>query len=103
MAQITYQNKVALNENPDIPDINKVTDDDMNQIKSAHNDTDTKNSAMLSAFGLTTDTWVSGTSYTVGTIVVYHYKLYECISATSGTTAPSSDTTHWQEISILVN
>ncbi len=31
---ITYDNKVALNENPDIADVNKVTDDDMNEIKS---------------------------------------------------------------------
>ena len=37
MAQITYTNKVALNENPEIADINKVTDDDMNEIKSVVN------------------------------------------------------------------
>lgn len=37
MAQISYTNKVALNENPDIADINKVTDDDMNEIKSVVN------------------------------------------------------------------
>ena len=34
---ITYQNKVALNENPSIADINKVTDDDMNEIKDVVN------------------------------------------------------------------
>lgn len=38
MAQITYTNKVALNENPEIAAINKVTDDDMNEIKSVVND-----------------------------------------------------------------
>lgn len=38
MAQITYTNKVALNENPEIADINKVTDDDMNEIKQVVND-----------------------------------------------------------------
>lgn len=37
MAQITYTNKVALNENPEIAAINKVTDDDMNEIKSVVN------------------------------------------------------------------
>lgn len=37
MSLITYENKVALNENPQIADINKVTADDMNQIKSAIN------------------------------------------------------------------
>lgn len=34
---ITYDDKVALNENPSIADINKVTDDDMNEIKSVVN------------------------------------------------------------------
>lgn len=38
MAQITYTNKVALNENPEIANINKVTDDDMNEIKQVVND-----------------------------------------------------------------
>ena len=33
MSKITYTNKVALNENADIPNVNKVTDDDMNEIK----------------------------------------------------------------------
>ena len=34
---IQYQNKVALNTNPDIADINKVTDNDMNEIKAVVN------------------------------------------------------------------
>lgn len=37
MAQITYDTKVALNENPNVADINKVTDDDMNEIKQVVN------------------------------------------------------------------
>lgn len=37
MALITYDNKVALNENPSIPDINKVNASDMNEIKNAIN------------------------------------------------------------------
>lgn len=40
MAKITYTNKVALNENPEIADINKVKDDDMNEIKSVVNTND---------------------------------------------------------------
>lgn len=40
MAQITYANKVKLNDDPNIPDINKVTDDDMNEIKSVVNEND---------------------------------------------------------------
>lgn len=34
---ITYDDKVYINENADIPAINKVTDDDMNEIKSVVN------------------------------------------------------------------
>lgn len=37
MAQITYDDKVALNENQSVADINKVTDDDMNEIKTTIN------------------------------------------------------------------
>lgn len=40
MSKITYTNKVAINENPEIPDINKVTDDDMNEIKAVVNNND---------------------------------------------------------------
>ena len=34
---ITYDNKVALNENPNVAEINKVTDNNMNVIKNAVN------------------------------------------------------------------
>ena len=37
MAQITYDDKVALNENPSVAEINKVTDDNMNEIKNTIN------------------------------------------------------------------
>ena len=40
MAKLTYANKVALNENPEIADINKVKDTDMNEIKSVVNGLD---------------------------------------------------------------
>ena len=103
MSKITYADKEALNVNPSIADKNKVSDTDMNQIKNVVNGNDDIVSSVLNALGIASNTWVSGTSYTVGTIVVYQYRIYECISATSGTTAPISDTTHWQPISILVN
>lgn len=38
MALITYDDKEALNTNPDIPEKNKITDSDMNQIKSVVNE-----------------------------------------------------------------
>ena len=37
MAQITYNNKVALNTNPNVAEINKVTDSNMNEIKNTVN------------------------------------------------------------------
>lgn len=42
MAKITYADKVALNENPNINAINKVRDVDMNEIKEVINDNETK-------------------------------------------------------------
>lgn len=38
--KLTYANKVALNENPEISDMNKVTDSDMNEIKTVVNNND---------------------------------------------------------------
>ena len=40
MGKITYENKVAINENAEIPNINKVTDNDMNEIKTVVNNND---------------------------------------------------------------
>jgi hypothetical protein len=40
-------------------------------------------------------TWVSGTSYVADDAVGYDGASYFCILATSGTTAPDVDTTHW--------
>ena len=37
MSLITYEDKIALNENPQVANVNKVTADDMNQIKNAIN------------------------------------------------------------------
>lgn len=50
MAQITYDNKVNLNTNADIPRINKVTDEDLNEIKNVVNENAILNS--LSEIGL---------------------------------------------------
>ena len=41
---ITYSNKVALNENPSVADINKVKADDMNEIKTVVNNNATETS-----------------------------------------------------------
>ena len=42
MGKITYQNKVTLNENPNVADVNKVKADDLNEIKNVVNANDDK-------------------------------------------------------------
>ena len=58
MSKITYADKVALNENPSVADINKVKADDLNEIKNVVNANDDK-------FNYTQEeqiigTWVNG-------------------------------------------
>lgn len=65
MSKITYTNKVAINENVEIPDINKVTDDDMNEIKTVVNNNDdeltTININLMNATTYSTTETVVGT------------------------------------------
>lgn len=65
MSKITYANKVAINENAEIPDINKVTDSDMNEIKNVVNNNDddmiTINTKLTNATTYSTDETIVGT------------------------------------------
>lgn len=65
MSKITYANKVAINENQEIPDINKVTDNDMNEIKTVVNNNDdeliTINTKLTNATTYSTDEIIVGT------------------------------------------
>lgn len=65
MSKITYTNKVALNENIDIPNENKITDDDMNEIKTVVNNNDdeliTINTKLTNANAYSTTETVVGT------------------------------------------
>lgn len=65
MSKITYTNKVALNENADIPNINKVTDNDMNEIKTVVNNNDDELTTINTK--LTNATTYSTTETVVGT------------------------------------
>ncbi|MBO7079963.1 MAG: hypothetical protein J6W64_09165 [Bacilli bacterium] len=66
MAQITYTDKVALNENNNVADINKVKAEDMNEIKSVVNGIDSTVQVMTNANVYSTTekntgkTWVNG-------------------------------------------
>ena len=44
--------------------------------------------------------WVSGNTYTINQIVYDGSNAYICILATSGTTAPHLDTTHWSYVTL---
>ena len=66
--KLTYVNKVALNENAEISDINKVTDSDMNEIKAVVNNNDddmiTISTNLINATTYSTDeirvgTWIN--------------------------------------------
>lgn len=61
MSQITWADKVTLDAQPDVARINKVIDDDMNAIKIAHNDTDSKVSGLITYSTnetLTSEVWL---------------------------------------------
>lgn len=65
MSKITYANKVAINENAEIPNINKITDDDMNEIKTVVNNND--DDMITINTNLTNATTYSTTEKIVGT------------------------------------
>lgn len=58
---------------------------------------------ILNVLGIRTDTWVSGATYAKGTVVTYNRNLYQNITGTNTSTTPDSDTTNWEETSILVD
>lgn len=62
MSKITYTNKVAINENADIPNINKITDNDMNEIKTVVNNNDdiVTNATTYSTDEIRIGTWIDG-------------------------------------------
>lgn len=65
MSKITYANKVAINENAEIPDINKVTDSDMNEIKAVVNNNDdiVTNATTYSTDEIRIGTWMNKPLY----------------------------------------
>lgn len=85
MALITYDDKVALNENPSIPDVNKVNASDMNQIKTGVNTNETNigdlsnltTPVTTNVVGAINSVVESGTGYVKyadGTMICYYIK-----------------------------
>ena len=100
MNEITYTDKVALNENASIPDINKVKASDMNEIKNVVN---TNSQTSSNNFGLETSTWTSSGTYAIGDIVVYNDNTYKNLTGTNTSITPNQDSTNWQVIPLIVN
>lgn len=93
MATINYADKVALDINPDIADINKVNASDMNLLKQVGNQT-------LKTIGVFTDDWSSSATYAVKDIVIYDNRVFENLTGTNTATTPDQDTTNWEETTI---
>lgn len=74
MAKITYEDKVAVNVNPGISDINKVNADDMNEIKRVVNDNEIGN--------LITDGQIERAGYKIDNKDVYMCKKNFTMSGT---------------------
>jgi len=95
MSQINYADKVQLQENALIPDINKVKATDMNEIKTAHNDTDTRVTGLENAVSLFSGSTAVGNAIVIPESI-YNFKeiivkcnnagIYMCGSITKGIT-----------------
>lgn len=96
MAIVDFADKVALNENPGVADINKVKDSDLNLLKQVPNQ-------ILTTLGLYTDTWTSSASFSIGDITIYDNRLFENLTGNNTSTTPDQDSTNWSEVSILVS
>lgn len=94
MAQITYTDKVALNVNSDIPDINKVNASDMNEIKQVVNENETTMNRMIVNTQSNSQTNTYSCNYINGTV------LYENQSGTTGNITLSDSVNNYRYIEI---
>lgn len=92
MAKITYEDKVPLSEQAEIDEINKVTADNMNEIKASIN-------GLLGNLGLLNDTYSSTKTYAINDRVVYQNALYKCTTAI--TTVEEWNPEHWEVITFI--
>lgn len=91
---VNYENKVFLQELAEIPEINKVTDVNMNNIKTSVNN-------LYSVLGIYTDTYNSSTTYSINDLVIDNNTLYKSLTNNNTGNTPSSDGgTNWIDVSI---
>lgn len=89
---ITYEDKQALDVQPEISQSNKWTSGDANEVKAVVNN-------LYAIIGLTEDTYSSSSTYSVNDRTVYQHALYKC--TTSITTAEEWNPNHWELIPII--
>lgn len=58
---------------------------------------------LMNIIGFKNIEWDSTKTYSKNKVVYYQSKLYKNITGTSSTTAPSEDTTNWEETSLIVS
>lgn len=92
MSLISYQDKVTLNPKPDIAEINKVTADNLNEIKNTVNSNSTNTNNNFS------EVYSTSKTYNVGDYCIYQDKLYRCITTVA--TAEVFDSDKWEQVNI---
>lgn len=112
MSKITYSDKEYIYENASIPEINKITDGNMNEIKTvinanddrlitAEGEIDTAQTDINNAeavIGNETDTYSASSTYALGSLVIYNSLLYKCTTAI--TVAEEWTIGHWTQVSL---
>lgn len=85
-------------QNDQAPAINATN---LNKIETGIFDNDAMLTSILNTLGINTTTWVSTNTYVEGQSVVYNNKIYKNITGNYTATNPASDTTNWQETTML--
>lgn len=85
-------------QNDQAPAINATN---LNKIENGIFNNDAMIASIMTTLGINATTWVSTNTYVEGDSVVYNNKLYKNITGNYTTTNPASDTTNWQETTLL--
>lgn len=81
------------------PSLTKLNADNLNHMDNGIYENDNYVSSLMTAFGLTEDTYSNNSTYALGDLVVHNHTIYECITAV--TTAENFDSTKWQIVPLL--
>lgn len=73
----------------------------LNKIENGIFNNDAIITSIMTTLGINATTWLSTNTYVEGDTVVYNNKIYKNITGNYTTTNPESDTTNWQETTLL--